>query len=195
MLGKIFGIICTLSFIFALFCGNMEPLASAVIDGASEAVQITISRAGMMALWCGIMRVLERAGAIRLLSRLISPILRIFFPTAYRTGKGRDEISASIAANLFGIGNAATPLALRAMERMQEDNREKSIASDDMISLAVLNSSSFNLLPTTLIALRRASGSAAPYAIILPVWICSFSCALLALILSRAFSAAGGKRR
>ncbi len=191
MLGKIFGVICTISFVFALFCGNMAELADAVIDGAAEAVQITLSLLGMMALWCGVMRVAERAGAVRALSKLISPFLRMFFPTAYRTGRGIGEISASISANLLGIGNAATPLALSAMKKMQEDNPERSVASDDMITLAVLNSSSLSLLPTTLIALRRASGSAAPYEIIVPVWICSFVCSLLALVLTRAFSAAG----
>lgn len=190
MLGKIFGVICTISFVFALFCGNMAELAGAVIDGAAEAVQITLSLLGMMALWCGVMRVAQRAGAVRVLSRLISPFLRIFFPTAYRTGRGVDEITASVGANLLGIGNAATPLAIAAMEKMQEDNPNKSVASDDMITLSLFNSSAPNLLPTTLIALRRAAGSVLPYGIIVPVWICSFACAFFALVLSRAFALA-----
>ena len=160
MLGKIFGIICAVSFVFSIFTGNMDALAASVLEGASDAVQITVSLIGIMSLWCGIMRVLEAAGAVAVFSRLISPLLRVFFPRAYKSKKGAEEISASIAANLLGIGNAATPLALRAMEKMQEDNPDKERASDDMITLATLNSAGFSLMPTTIIALRRAALSA-----------------------------------
>lgn len=196
MLGKIFGVICSISFVFALLCGNMSSLASAVIDGASEAVSLTISLVGTMALWCGIMRVFERAGAVRLMSKLISPFLRICFPFAYKSGKGAGEICASIAANMLGIGNAATPFALSAMKKMQEDNPDPTAATDDMVTLAVLNCSPLSLLPTTLISLRRSASCTAPYSIVVPVWICSAACAVFALVLSRTFCAvrAGGRR-
>ena len=193
MLGKIFGVICAISFVFALFCDNMGALAGAVIDGAADAVALTVSLVGSMALWCGIMRVLERAGAIGALSRLISPILKLFFPDSYKSGRCVGKLSASIAANMIGIGNAATPFAISAMKRMQEENPTPEWASDDMVTLAVLNCSPPSLLPTTLITLRRAAGSAMPYSIVAPVWICSFTCALFALVISRAFSV--GRRR
>ena len=194
MLGKIFGIICAVSFVFSIVMGNVDALAAAVLDGAADAVQITISLIGIMSLWCGVMRILEAAGAVRAFSKLISPLLRVFFPRAYKSQKGASEISASIAANLLGIGNAATPLALRAMERMQEDNPDKEKATDDMITLATLNSAGFSLMPTTIIALRRASLSNALFSIIVPVWICSFLCSLLSLVLSRAFSLGGDRK-
>lgn len=185
MLGKIFGVICTISFVFALFCGNMSSLAAAVLDGASEAVSLTVSLVGSMALWCGVMRVFVRAGVVDFFSKLISPFMKLCFPRASGSGHGAGEICACVAANMLGIGNAATPFALSAMKKMQEDNPEKSIATDDMVSFAVLNCSPFCLLPATLISLRQSAGSAAPYDIVVPVWICSAACAVFAVVLSR----------
>ena len=158
---------------------------------AESAITLTISLCGIMCLWCGIMQVLRDAGIIRLLSGIISPILKIFFPDAYESGEGKEEISACIGANLLGIGNAATPLALSAVKKLHADSVKRGgnehIASRDMITLTVLNTASANLLPTTILALRRAAGSVSPFDVVLPIWICSLSCASLALLLCRAF--------
>ena len=184
MLGRVFGCMCLISFVFAMYTGNSEGLLIAVLDGASGAVTLTISLCGMMALWCGIMKVFEGAGLIERLSRLLSPLLRRCFSAAYRSGEGIGEISANISANLLGIGNAATPLALAAMKKLQAINPDKSTASADMITLAVMNTASLNIIPSTIIALRRAAGSAEPHAVIAPIWIVSAACATLALLLT-----------
>ena len=183
MLGKIFGSFCLVATLFALITGHTEALGDAVLDGAARALELTLSLCGMTCLWCGVMRVLSEAGAIRRLARLLHPILKRLFPTAARTGNGMEEISANLGANLLGIGNAATPLALAAMEKMQTDNPTPTRASADQITLAVLNTASPSLLPTTLLALRRAAGSVRPMAILVPVWITSLSCVTLALLL------------
>ena len=158
MIGKIFGILCLISVIFGIALGNGAELANAVIDGASGAVALTVSLCGMMCFWCGIMRVFERVGVIGALSRMLAPIIRAIFPDAERAGAS-GEICANVAANLLGIGNAATPFAIKAMEKLQSANAARETASADMITLAVLNTASINLIPTTLIALRRAAGS------------------------------------
>ncbi len=186
MLGKIFGIICMISLLGGIILGNGTSLGLAVLDGAASAVTLTISLCGIMCLWCGIMRVFETAGAIDKLSKLLSPILRHIFPDAYRSGEGFGEISANISANLLGIGNAATPLALKAMEKLQKNNKNKTVASPDMITLAVINTASLNLLPTTILSLRRAAGSENPYSVIIPIWISSLACSLLAIIICTA---------
>lgn len=188
MLGKTFSILCILSFAAALLNGNMQALGNAVIDGAARAVTLTFSLLGMMCLWCGVMRVLKAANLIAGLSRIISPLLKLLFPTAYRTKNGLDEISANISANLLGIGNAATPFAIKAMEALERDNPEPGRATDDMVTLTVLNTASINLLPTTLLALRRSADSSEPAVILVPVWICSVACTLLAVTLARSFS-------
>ena len=187
MLGKIFGTVSVLAIFGGIILGNGAELGNAALDGASSAVTLTLSLCGIMSLWCGIMRVFEEAGVIRRLSSLLSPVLKIFFPEASRSGEGIGEIAANISANLLGIGNAATPFALKAMEKLQRANPDKGCATADMITLAVLNTASLNLIPTTIIALRRSLGSASPYSVIPPIWICSFSCSALALMLCSAF--------
>lgn len=187
MLGKIYGIICLLALLFGIWNGNAAALGGAVIDGAAGAVQVTLSLCGMMCLWCGMMEVLREAGAIRRLSRLLRPLLRLIFPRAAQTGEGLEEISANVSANLLGIGNAATPMALRAMEQLQKHNPKPDRASAEQITLAVLNTASVSLIPANLLALRRAAGSPQPYAIMVPVWIVSVVCAALAVVLTRLF--------
>lgn len=197
MLGKIFGIICTVAFVFGLLTGNVSMLGSAILDGASGALQVTLSLCGMMCLWCGMMRVLSDAGWIRKLSHLLLPVLRIFFPQAARTGEGIEEISANVSANLLGIGNAATPFAIKAMESMQKHNPHPTRANAEQITLAVLNTASVTLIPANLLALRRAAGSERPYAVMIPIWITSILCASMALLLTsipRWWSSAREKR-
>jgi len=195
MLGKIFGIICLISFPFGIFGGNIEPMADAVIDGAASAIRLLLSLGGMMCLWNGMVRVLSEAGMTKKLARLFRPILRVFFPDAARLDEGLEEICANVSANLLGIGNAATPLALCAMEKLQRHNPEPSHASREQITLAVLNTAPLTLIPANLIALRRAAGSSAPYSILLPVWITSALAALLALLLTSALGACHRSRK
>jgi spore maturation protein A len=145
------------------------------------------------------MELLRSAGVVRKIAQILRPILRLAFPRAFKTGIGAEEITMNISANMLGIGNAATPFAIAAMKAMREGqikngNKESTegvdldVATDDMITLAVLNASSLDLLPTTIIALRRAAGSADPYSIIVPVWICSAAGSVLAVLLCRFFA-------
>ena len=174
-----------ISFISAIICSRTAELSQAVLNGAARALELTFTLLPMMCLWCGVMNVLKESGAIEKLARLISPLLKFLFPTAYKTGNGIEECAANIAANLLGIGNAATPFAISALEKMQLDNKNKNTASDDMITLAVMNSSPISLLPMTLITLRAAHGSADAYRIMIPIWICSVSGFMLSVFLSR----------
>lgn len=185
MLGFIFGSICILSVGFGICCGNTELLGGAILDGAEAAVTVTLSLLGLMCLWNGLLRVFQKAGLIRKLSRLLAPLLRHFFPRAFQRGVGTEEITACISANLLGIGNAATPLALSAMEKLKTELPAPDTASDDMITLAVLNSAPLTLFPASLIALRRAADSADPFAVMVPIWIASAASALFALLLTR----------
>ena len=194
MLGKVFGIITTLSFLIALITGNTAALGNAILDGAADAVTLTLSLAGIMCLWCGVMEVLREAGLITKLARLMRPFLRIFFPDSCGEGQGAEEIAANISANMLGIGNAATPLALSALEKMQKNNPDPSRPTNDMVTLAVMNTASVNLLPTTILARRRASGSQDPFSVILPIWLVSSVCWLLALVLARAVGSLSRKK-
>ena len=184
MLGKIFGIFCTLSLLFGALCGKLPEVASAIPDGASKAVEVTLTLLGMMCLWSGVMQVLSDAGIVKRISRIFAPFLRYVFPKAYHTGEGYEEICATLSANFLGIGNAATPFALCAMQKMQRHNPCPNTADNEQITLAVLSTASLTLVPANLLALRRAAGSENPFSIMIPVWITSFLCVSFSLLLT-----------
>ncbi len=185
MLGKCFGVICVLSLVSALYTGNISALSDAVLEGAGRGVTLSFSMLGMMCLWCGIMEILKEAGAVGVLSRMLSPILSRVFPETFLAGEGSEEITATVAANMLGVSNAATPFALKAMEKLDKANPIPERASDDMVTLSVLGSSSVSFLPTTVITLRYAAGSVRPYAVIVPIWLCSLICAVTGVLLCR----------
>lgn len=184
MLGKIFGVFCTLSLIFGALCGRLTDVASAIPDGASKAVTVTLTLLGMMCLWNGVMQVLSDAGIVRKVSRIFAPFLRYVFSKAYQTGEGYEEICATLGANFLGLGNAATPFALCAMQKMQKHNPTPEIADDEQITLAVLSTASLTLVPANLLALRRSVGSQNPFSIMIPVWIVSTCCVAFSLFLT-----------
>ena len=185
MLGKCFFIICIISVAAAVYTGNVTALSDAVLEGAARGVELTISMAGMMCLWCGIMEVLRAAGVLDKLSRLLSPLLRHVFKDAFDSGEGKDEMIAAVSANMLGISSAATPFALKAMEKLDAVNPTPHIASDDMVTLAILGCSSVSLFPTTIVTLRHSAGSATPYSVVVPIWICSVLCTAFALLMCR----------
>ena len=187
MIGKICGAIMVLSFIFGLANGNTAALANAMSEGAANADELTVSLVGTMCLWNGIMQVAKASGFVDWLSRIMMPILKRIFPDACQKNNGLGEISAAFSANILGIGNAATPLAIKAMKKLKENSNYDGVATADMIMFTVLGCASFDMFPTTLIALRRAAGSEAPFEIIVPVWICSVCTAVLGIILVKAF--------
>lgn len=201
MISKIFGIIVVISVIASLFTGKIAQVGTAVAEGADSAVKLTIALAGMICLWNGIMRVLKSVGLIENLSRLISPFLKILLPYTYNLKKQNDKdaisalqsVSANIGANILGIGNAATPLGIDAMTKLNDvKNKSKycdtSTANGDMIMFAVFNCASLQIVPTTLIALRSAAGSEAVFEIIPAIWLCSILTTLFAITITKIFS-------
>lgn len=184
MLGKIFGIFCTLSLLFGALCGNLTDVAAAIPDGAAKAVEVTLTLLGMMCLWSGVMQVLSDADIIQKIARIFAPFLRHVFPKAYKTSEGYEEICATLSANFLGVGNAATPFALCAMKKMQRHNPHPESADNEQITLAVLSTASLTLVPANLLALRRAAGSQNPFSIMIPVWITSLLCVSFSLLLT-----------
>ena len=189
MLGKIFGIIALLSFIIAIFTGRIDALGIAIAEGAGGAVQLIISLAGMMCLWSGIIRVLKAAGLMDFLAKLIAPVLKFMLPQTYNLKKQGNKdaesalqsVSANIGANMLGIGNAATPIGIDAMKKLDSLN----ISPNDMITFVVFNCASLQFIPATLIALRSAAGSANVFEILPIVWLCSLATTVFAVIITK----------
>jgi spore maturation protein A len=184
MIGKCFGILCIISIIYAIFTGNIASINDAILSGATKSVSAIISLLGIMVFWQGTMAVFEKSGLIKLVSKVLRPVLRLVFPRAFKSGQGAEEITLCVSANLLGIANASTPLAISAIDKLSiGHNSDK--ASNDMIMLSVLGSCCFCLVPTTVIALRVGCGASITYSIIVPVWIVSGACMLCGIILSR----------
>lgn len=184
MLGKIICVILVLSVVSAAFTGNLSALAPAALEGASSAVDTVISLCGMMCLWSGILRVLTAAGGVSFLAKLFSPILSRLFPDAFNKNCGKEEITSCIAANVLGVGNAATPFALSAFEKTDKLVKSGN-ATDDMIMLTALSCAPFSVFPTTVVTLRQAAGSDDPFSVIVPVWIVSLLSSVLTVILCK----------
>jgi len=147
---------------------KLGQVTSAAIDAAATAVKIAIGLIGVMALWLGVMRVAEEAGAIRILAKLVAPITKRLFPSIPTEHPAVGAMVMNIAANMLGLSNAATPLGLKAMEELDKLNPKKGEATDDMITFLVINTSAITIVPATVIAIRASMGSANPQQIVIP---------------------------
>ncbi len=145
---------------------KIKQVLNAVIEYADIAVKIAIGLIGIMALWLGIMKIGELAGLINLLAKIVKPLTRRLFPDIPPEHPAIGAIIMNISANMLGLGNAATPLGLKAMEELQKLNPKKETASDSMVTFLVINTSGMTLIPATAIAIRAALGSGDPAAII-----------------------------
>jgi spore maturation protein A len=181
-----------LAIVSGVIGGRVEAVNAALFKGVGEALTLMMTLGSAMCLWSGMMRVADKAGFTRVLSRVLSPILRVLFPGLPPDGEACRAISMNVAANILGLGNAATPLGLKAMAQLQTMNPDKTRASRHMIVFAVLNTASVQLMPTTVAALRLETGSAQPMAILPAVWITSIGSAVAAVAIARLF---GGEER
>lgn len=176
----------TFSLVFGLFSGNIDAVSSAALDGAASAVQLCLSMGGMLCLWSGIMKILEQSGLSRSLAQLFRPLLRRLLPGASSDPETLAAVSANISANLLGLGNAATPLGIRAARQMARGCG--GIASNELCFLVVLNTASIQLLPTTVATVRAANGCAAPLDILPAVWFSSVLSVTAGLLMGKLLS-------
>ena len=160
-----------LSILCGLATGRGELVAAAAVEGAQAAVELCVSIAGMLCLWTGVMEIMRRSGLAEGLSRLLRPVLSALFPQVSKDRGVMDSISANVSANLLGLGNAATPLGIEAVRRMER--KSPGTASDAMCMLVVCNTASIQLIPTTVASVRAAAGSTAPFDILPAVWLAS----------------------
>ena len=156
-----------------LWTGQGAEVAQAAMEGAQAGLELCIDIGGMLCLWSGVMEVMARCGLVEKLARRMAPALRLIFGDVIRDRETRGAISANISANLLGLGNAATPLGLKAISRLAELGQREGYASDDMCTLVVCNAASLQLIPTTVAAVRLAAGCQRPFDILLAVWLCS----------------------
>jgi len=171
--------------LISVFCGlltgRMDEVSRGAMDGAAAAIELCVAMAGVLLLWNGVMEVMRQSGLSKQLARLLRRPLGLLFPGARRDEEAMESISANVSANLLGLGNAATPLGLRAAKRLHTLSGGGRSASDDLCTLIVLNTASIQLIPATVAGVRAAAGASAPFDILPPVWITSIASVIVGI--------------
>lgn len=182
VMGWIWTGLLLVSVVFALVTGRGAALSQAVVTGAQGGITLAVSMAGAICLWSGVGRLMERIGLTDSLARLLRPVLGRLFPGTKQDPALSRDLSANVCANLLGLGNAATPLGIRAAKRMVDPSRSD-YATDSLCRLIVMNTASIQLIPSNVAAVRAGLGAASPFDILPAVWItslCSVSVGLTA---------------
>src|SRR5690625_1228099 len=186
MINIIWALMAIIGIGYAMFNGTMSQVNKALFQGANEAVTITIGLISVLVFWLGIMRIAEKAGILRFFSLLFKPIIHKLFPEIPKDHPAIGYILSNITANIFGLGNAATPMGLKAMEEMKRLSQSK-VASRSMITFLALNTSSLTLFPTIVISIRMQYDSLSPTEIIVPTIIATSISTISALLFDRYF--------
>ena len=162
--------------------GNIEAVSTAAIEWAETAVELSLGLIGVMALWLGLMKIAEEAGIVRGMGLLVKPIMVRLFPEVPADHPAMGSIVANMAANFFGLGNAATPLGIKAMQELQDLNENKDEASNAMVMFLAINTSSVTLISSSTIAYRSAAGAVNPADIIAPTIVATVVSTTVAIV-------------
>lgn len=187
MLNIIWPFFIIISIIYAILTGKVAEVNNSVFESANETVKLTITFFGTICLWNGIIHIASKTTMIEKLTNKLSPIIKFLFPDLKKEKEVQKEISMNIVANMLGLGNAATPLGLKAMKSMQKLNDNKERLSNAMAMFIVLNTASLQIIPTTVIAIRNSLGSQNASGIIIPVWISTVIAALTVVFVTKLF--------
>ena len=167
----IFFALIAISIIVGIFNNTLNEVVNAMLSACNTAVKISFSLIGIMAFWLGIMRIAEKSGLVQILSKLLNPIAKILFKDVKKDSPVVGDITMSVAANALGLTNAATPIGLKVMKELQEDNKNKDTATDSMCMFLGMNTAGFQIIPATVIAVLVGVGAKNPSEIILPTLI------------------------
>lgn len=167
MVNTIWAGLIFIAIIYSFLTGNIETINNGILTHATSGVNLILEMMPLIILWTGIMKIAEEAGLLQVFSRFLNPVLSKLFPSLNKENKALGYIASNIAANMLGLGSAATPFGLKAMEELQKENPKKDTATEAMITFLVLNTGGVTLIPTTVIALRMMHGSVNPTEIII----------------------------
>lgn len=187
MLNILWPLFIIISFAYGVFSGNLDKLNSSIFDSTKDAVNLCINLLGTICLWNGIMNIANKTTFVDKLTKILKPIMKFLFKEIDRDSNTYKDISMNMIANVLGLGNAATPLGLKAMKSMQKENKNKSVLTNSMAMFIVLNTASLQLIPTTVIAIRNSLGSQNPTQIVFPVWIATVCAAIAGVIATKLF--------
>lgn len=183
MVNKIWAFFIIIGIVFCILMGKTEVLNEAILNSTKTSLDLVVKIFPVMALWLGISKIAEVSGLLKKLSLKLSGVLKYIFPEIPKGHESLSYISSNIIANMFGLGNAATPFGLKAMQSLQSINDKKDTASRSMITFLVLNTSGVTIVPTTIISLRMMYDSIAPTNIVIPCLIATGCSTILGLLI------------
>ena len=178
----IFLLLITVSLILGIFNNTLSDVANSMLSACDTAVKISFSLIGIMTFWLGMMRIAEKSGLVKFIAKLINPIAKILFKDVKKDSPAVGDIAMSISANALGLTNAATPIGLKVMKELQEDNPDKETATDSMCMFLGMNTAGFQIIPATVIAVLAGVGAKNPTEIILPTLIVTILAFFVAII-------------
>ena len=189
----IFYFLIVFSIIFGIINGRVQEVVNAILEGADISVKIALSLIGIMSFWLGLMRVAEKSGLVKFIAKLIKPITKWLFDEIPPESPAIGNIALSVSANALGLTNAATPIGLKVMEELQEENDDKESASNAMCMFLGMNTAGFQIIPATVIAVLVAVGAKNPTEIILPTLIVTSVAFVSAIVLAKLFQKLWGR--
>lgn len=182
MINIIWFILIFTGIIVGIFTGKGDVLTKVIVSSTTSTVTLMIELVGLMCLWCGLIRILTESGVMKVIAKILAPILKLIFKKEGRSEKAMEAIVMNLTANSMGISNAATPAGIKAMEEMQKLNIHKDRASDDMILFLVMNATCIQFIPSTIISVRAACNSSNPAVIMIPAILSTALAALFGII-------------
>ena len=185
MLNYIWPVLIFCSFIYAILSGNIENINNSIFESLEEVITLSMTLVGTMCLWCGLMEIVKNTSIMPKLIKLLKPILNILFPESKNNKEAMENISMNAISNILGLGNASTPAGIKAMECLQKENTNKNKLSNSMMMLTVLNTTSIELIPTTVIAIRSSLNAQNPADIIIPIWFSTVIGTLVGIIATK----------
>jgi len=180
-------ILLSVSIVFAIFTGNLEPFTKSIFEGAKSAVEISLFLLGIVSVWMGITRILEDSGLIFRIAHLFKPIISRLFKNIPGDHPSISAITLNVLANLFGLGNAATPLGIKAMQELDTLNEDKGTITFEMMIFIVINTASIQFIPFSVIGILASYNAKNPAAVVLPVLIATVISAIAALVILFSF--------
>jgi len=185
MINLIWMLLIAVGVVYAGFNGRIDQVTQSTIQAAESAVLLSFKLTGVMCLWLGIMKIAEKAGLVKVISLVVGPVIRFVFPSIPRQHPAMGAIILTISANMLGLGNAVTPLGIKAMQQLQTLNPDKETASPAMCTLLALCTTGLTFVPATIIALRAAAGSIRPAEIVGATVVVSLLATVVVLIADR----------
>ena len=181
----IFLFLILISIITAIYTGKIEEVTNELLNATQRAVQVSIGLIGIMAFWLGIAKIAQKSGLINLISKLISPILKLIFNELPKNSPAFSNIALNITANALGLSNAATPFGIKAMKDIKKEENKNDVATNSMCIFLAMNTAGFQIVPATVLAILIAAGAKNPTEIIIPTFIVTLSSFIFAIVIAK----------